>query len=148
MNFALTLLDDHQPGDLPKMRGRTFDLRSAYKQFGVDQWHSDFLQVCVKNPAGGHGLFGVTALPFGATGSVTSFLRVSNAIAHIGHVGLDIIWSAFFDDYTAICTESEEDNVTFYIESLFRMLGIDFATEGTKRHHSKRSSRPWVWSLT
>ena len=130
--YLATLLDDHQPGELPKMKGRTFDLRSAYKQFGVDQWHSDFLQVCVKNPAGGHGLFGATALPFGATGSVTSFLRVSNAIAHIGHVGLDIVWSAFFDDYTAICTESEEDNVTFYIESLFRMLGIDFATEGDK----------------
>jgi len=63
---------------------------------------------------------------------VTSFLRVSNAIAHIGHHGLDIIWSAFFDDYTAICADTEEDNVTFYIESLFRMLGIDFATEGDK----------------
>ena len=65
--YLATLLDDHQVGNLPKMKGRTFDLRSAYKQFGVDKWHFDFLQVCVENPAGGHGLFGVTALPFGAT---------------------------------------------------------------------------------
>ena len=130
--YLATLLDDHQDGNIPKLKGRTFDLRSAYKQFGVDKWHSDFLQVCVKNPKGGHGLFGVTALPFGATGSVTSFLRVSNALARIGHHGLDLIWSAFFDDYTAICTDTEEDNVTFYIEALFRMLGFDFATEGDK----------------
>ena len=130
--YLATLLDNHAPCELPRIKGRTFDLRSAYKQFGVDQWHSEFLQICVKNPEGGHGLFGVNALPFGATGSVTSFLRVSNALAYIGHHGLDLIWSAFFDDYTAICTESEEDNVTFYIESLFRMLGIDFATEGDK----------------
>lgn len=130
--YLATLLDNHQPCDIPKLNGRTFDLRSAYKQFGVDEWHSNFLQICVRNPDGGHGLFNVNALPFGATGSVTSFLRVSNALAHIGHFGLDLIWSAFFDDYTAICTEAETDNVTFYIESLFRMLGIDFATEGDK----------------
>ena len=130
--YLATLLDDHVVGTLPRIKGRTFDLRSAYKQFGVDDWHSNFLQICVRNPKGGHGLFGVNALPFGATGSVTSFLRVSNALAYIGIHGLDLVWSAFFDDYTAICCEYEEDNVTFYIESLFRILGIDFATEGDK----------------
>ena len=52
---------------------RTYDLKSAYKQFGVDTWHSRFLKIAVKNPEGGFGLFDVYALPFGATGSVTCF---------------------------------------------------------------------------
>ena len=53
-------------------------------------------------------------------------------LAFIGIHGLDLIWSAFFDDYTVVCDEREENNVTFYVESLFRLLGISFAAEGDK----------------
>ena len=63
---------------------------------------------------------------------MNSFLRVSNALAYIGCHGLDIVWSAFFDDYTVVCCEREEVNVTFYVESLFRLLGIGFAMDGDK----------------
>ena len=59
-------------------------------------------------------------------------LRISNALAFIGIHGLDLIWSAFFDDYTVVCDEREENNVTLYVESLFRLLGISFAAEGDK----------------
>ena len=130
--YLAVMMDDAGDVKLPKIKGRTFDLKSAYKQYGVDAWHSDFLQICVRNPTGGHGLFNVHALPFGATGSVTGFLRISNALAFIGHHGLDLIWSAFFDDYTVICDSEEDRNVTFYVESLFRLLGIAFASEGDK----------------
>ena len=130
--YLAVMMDDADAATLPKIKGRTFDLKSAYKQYGVDAWHSDFLQICVRNPAGGHGLFNVHALPFGATGSVTGFLRISNALAFIGHHGLDLIWSAFFDDYTIICDSEEDCNVVFYAESLFRLLGIAFASEGDK----------------
>ena len=130
--YLAYLLDNTTTVSAPRLKGRTFDLKSAYKQYGVDEWHRDFLRICVKNPSGGHGLFKVTALPFGATGSVNSFLRVSNALAYIGSYGLDIVWSAFFDDYTVLCCEQEETNVTFYVESLFRLLGINFAEEGDK----------------
>ena len=33
--------------------GRTFDLKSAYKQFGVDVPHSEKLRIAVKKPGGG-----------------------------------------------------------------------------------------------
>ena len=79
--YLAYLLDNTSKATAPWLKGRTFDLKSAYKQYGVDEWHRDFLRICVKNPSGGHGLFKVTALPFGATGSVNSFLRVSNALA-------------------------------------------------------------------
>ena len=48
--YLATLLDDHQAGNLPKMKGRTFDLRSAYKQFGVDQWPLRFLASLCEEP--------------------------------------------------------------------------------------------------
>ena len=130
--YLAYIMDKAQHGVLPKLVGRTFDLKSAYKQYGVDEWHSNFLQICVRNPHGGHGLFHVNALPFGATGSVSGFLRISNALAFIGYRGLDLIWSAFFDDYTVISDEAEEANVTFYVESLFRLLGVEFAVDGDK----------------
>ena len=126
------MLDGSDPALLPKIKGRTFDLKSAYQQYGVDAWHSNFLQICARDPAGGHGLFNVHALPFGATGSVTGFLRISNALAFIGTHALDLIWTAFFDDFIVICDEQEELNVTFYVESLFRLLGVFFATEGDR----------------
>ena len=53
--------------------GRTFDLTSAYKQFGVDKEHAERLRIAVKRPGGGVAFFKVLALPFGATGSVAAF---------------------------------------------------------------------------
>ena len=70
--------------------GRTFDLKSAYKQFGVDVPHSEKFRIAVKRPGGGVAFFKVLALPFGATGSVSAFLRISSAIAFIGSGGLYI----------------------------------------------------------
>ena len=34
--------------------------------------------------------------------------------------------------FTCICCSEEEKNVSFYIESLFRLLGVDFADSGDK----------------
>ena len=112
--------------------GRTFDLKSAYKQFGVDVPHSEKLRIAVKRPGGGVAFFKVLALPFGATGSVTAFLRISSAIAFIGSKGLCIPWSVFFDDYTALSPIGLEKDTTFYAEALFKLLGINFASEGSK----------------
>ena len=126
------LLDLGPSHTLPKLKGRTFDFKPAYKHCGVDVWCSKFLKIAVKKPEGGFGLLDVYALPFGATGSVTSFLRVSNALAHIGLYCLDLTWSAFFDDFTSKCAEGEETNVSFYVEGLLKLLGIAYATDGGK----------------
>jgi hypothetical protein len=112
--------------------GRTFDLKSAYKQFGVDKEHAERLRIAVKRPGGGVAFFKVLALPFGATGSVAAFLRISSAIAYVGTKGLEIPWSVFFDDYTALSPAGLENDTTFYAEALFKLLGINFASEGSK----------------
>ena len=112
--------------------GRTFDLKSAYKQFGVDAAHAERLRIAVKRPGGGIGYFKVLALPLGATGSVAAFLRISAAIAYVGTKGLSIPWSVFFDDYIALSPKGLEADTTFYAEALFKLLGINFASEGSK----------------
>ena len=127
------LLDSQSFVDKGKgLLGRTFDLKSAYKQFGVDVPHSEKLRIAVKKPGGGVAFFKVLALPFGATGSVSAFLRISSAIAFIGSKGLCIPWSVFFDDYTALSPSGLELDTTFYAEALFKLLGINFASEGSK----------------
>ena len=64
--YLASMLDDTSHADLPGLVGRTYDLRSAYKQFGTDPWHADRLRIAVKKPAGGYGVFSALALPFGA----------------------------------------------------------------------------------
>ena len=131
-SYLAILLDESQTESPPKLVGRTFDLKSAYKQFGVDDFHSHHCFVGVKNPKGGVSQLAVKALPFGATGSVAAFLRISACVCYIGVRALDLIWTAYFDDFTAVCSEEEAINVEFYVTSLFKLLGLSYASEGDK----------------
>jgi len=72
---------------LPNLVGRTFDLKSAYKQFGVDVEHQKTLRIAQRHPDGGVKFFAVQSLPFGATACVSSFLRIAASIKFIGTVG-------------------------------------------------------------
>eukprot|EP00435_Cladocopium_sp_Y103_P030658 s4259_g7.t1 len=112
--------------------GRTFDLKSAYKQFGVDTEHAQKLRIAIKRPGGGVGYFKVFALPFGATGSVASFLRLAASISFIGLKGLALPWTSFFDDFTMLTPEGTESDAEFFAEGLFKLLGLEYAAEGTK----------------
>ena len=115
-----------------KLVGRTFDLKSAYKQFGVDLEHQRSLRIAQKHPDGDVRFFAVQSLPFGATASVSSFLRIAASIKYIGTVGLRLVWTNFFDDYTAVCLEATAPEVTFCVESLLKLLGVKFAATGPK----------------
>ena len=62
----------------PLLQGRTYDLKSAYKQFAIHPDDRAILRLAVNQPDHESPvLFGVNALPFGAVGSVSAFLRVS-----------------------------------------------------------------------
>ena len=109
--------------------GRTFDLKAAYKQFGVSLDESNRLKIAIKSGQNDVSFFNVLALP---SGSVVAFLRIAAALAFMGTRGLLICWSSFFDDFTAVAPEKVAGNTQFYIESMFRLLGVDFAAEGDK----------------
>eukprot|EP00435_Cladocopium_sp_Y103_P012737 s4229_g3.t1 len=130
--YLAAMLDSPDAARCPELVGRTYDLRAAYKQFGTDPWHADRLRIGVKNPAGGVGVFRALALPFGASGSVVHFLRISSSLTFIGVVALMLVWTSFFGDFTCLCCQDEEKNTSFYIESLFRLLGVDYADTGDK----------------
>ena len=116
-----------------RMVGKTYDLTSAYKQFGISARDRELLRIATWNPeVNAVALLGVNALPFGATGSVTSFLRVAMAIWFLGVRCLDLVWTCFFDDYTLLSQESSSSSASFAAESLFKLLGIQYAQEGSK----------------
>ena len=113
--------------------GKTYDLTSAYKQFGVSVADRDILRILTMNAETGEPtLLGTNSLPFGATGSVSSFLRVSVALWYIGVRALGLCWTAFFDDYTLLSRRCPAENAGRTAEMLFDLIGIDFAREGKK----------------
>ena len=117
--------------------GKTYDLTSAYKQFGISPSDRDSLRIAVWDAVEKKVKFlGVNALPFGAIGSVSSFLRVAMAIWFIGVRGLRLCWTSFFDDFTILSKQISANNASTAAESLFNLLGVVFAKEGKK-------SVPW-----
>ena len=113
--------------------GRTNDLKSAYKQFGLCVEDRNLLRIAVNKPGRAEPvLVGLNALPFGAIGSVAGFLRISFAIWWIGVFGLGIAWSAYFDDYsTMTITRPELEASTHWaVTTLFELVGLLYAKEG------------------
>ena len=72
-------------GPHPKLLGRTYDLKAAYKQFPVCVADRNLLRIGVNEPGVEEPhIMGINVLPFGAFGSVAAFLRISVAIWCVG----------------------------------------------------------------
>ena len=113
--------------------GRTYDLKSAYKQCGLSSKDRDLLRIAVNRPGTEKPiLIGLNSLPFGAIGSVAGFLRISFAVWWIGVHGLGIAWSAYFDDYSALTRPELEASTNWAVTSLFELIGLAYAKEGPK----------------
>ena len=81
--------------------GKTYELKNAYKQYGVCAGDRETLSLAVWNPKERTANFlGTNALPFGAIGSVSAFLRISMAVWFLGVRGLRLCWTSFVDDFT------------------------------------------------
>ena len=117
----------------PTLLGKTMDLKSAYKQFGICVEDRRRIRVATRKPTTSEiVLLMVNALPFGATGSVSGFLRISMFLWFLGVVGLRLAWTSFYDDYTMISREDCASNAAWSAECLFELLGILYAKEGKK----------------
>ena len=87
------------------MMGRSFELKSAYKQLAIAKQSLSFAFVAVYNPKKAkEELFRLLAAPLRATRRF-SFLRLSNGIWYIGVKALNIIWSCFFDGYVVFARD-------------------------------------------
>ena len=133
------------PGSTPESSGRVFDLKSAYKQFGVSEADRNLVRIAVNEPGKSSPTFlGINALPFGAVGSVAGFLRVSVNLWFIGFLVLRVVWTAFFDDFGTISRDELMSSTEQTVCGLFDILGVKFAQEGAKAS----SSNSWGWWLT
>ena len=128
--WCLTTLGDHS---MESVLGKTYDLKNAYKQYGVACADRSLLRIAVWDPHSSSVRFlGLNALPFGAVGSVGSFLRISMAVWFIGICGLRLCWTSFFDDYTLLSKRACAHSAAIAAEGLFSLLGIEYAKDGKK----------------
>jgi hypothetical protein len=132
--FLAYMVDFTQKGhSVGGISGRNYDLKHAYKQYGISEAERKVIRLAVRNPIkGGISLFGVNSLPFGASGSVGGFLRVSLAIWFLGVALFRLVWTAFFDDYTVFSRDALVSNTAKTVETLFDLLGVEFARDGNK----------------
>ena len=115
------------------IEGKTFDLASAYKQFPLDLEDRSLLRIAVPVPGEKScRVYGLNSLPFGATGSVAGFLRVSTALFHIMTCGLQIWTGTFFDDFPVISRSDIATSTERHVSLLLDMLGMRFSKEGKK----------------
>ncbi|CAJ1388422.1 unnamed protein product [Effrenium voratum] len=123
----------HGAGFPFELLGKTFDLSSAYKQYPLHSHDRDLVRIALKDTeTDACRVFGLNALPFGATGSVAGFLRISSAIFFVLTQGLHIWSSAFFDDFPTLSVADASAMTDKHVAMLFDLLGVDFAREGKK----------------
>ena len=117
----------------PKLLGRTYDLKAAYKQFPVCVADRNLLRIGVNEPGVEEPhIMGINVLPFGAVGSVAAFLRISVAIWCVGLKCLSLYWSAFYDDFSVVTRTELQKSTSWACESLFTLLGMQYANSGSK----------------
>ena len=117
----------------PTLLGKTMDLKSAYKQFGICTTDRERIRVATRHPTTSElVLLMVNSLPFGATGSVSGFLRVSMFLWFLGMMGARLAWTCFYDDYTMVSRSDCVSNAEWAAACLFDLLGVVYAKEGKK----------------
>ena len=80
--------------------GKTFDLKSAYRQLGTRPEEAWATILVVYDPHDCQPKFFMQhALPFGAVGSVVGFNRLSRALWALGSSWLNLCWTSFYDDF-------------------------------------------------
>eukprot|EP00435_Cladocopium_sp_Y103_P057714 s379_g20.t1 len=111
--------------------GKTFDLSKAYKQLAVFPGHQK--HAIVGFPVKGSWRFYKSfSLPFGCTGSVYGFVRISQAIWFIVTRLLFAVTSHYFDDFPTLERAEGCRILSLAFSAVLDMLGWVHAKEGDK----------------
>ena len=131
---CLSWLRFRLPGSPPeRILGRTWDLKSAYKQLAVRADHKHFAIICVMDPEADVVQYcRLHSLPFGAVAAVHAFLRCSEALKAIARKKFFIAMTSFFDDFTVLTSAANAAHVEVVVSSMFKKLGWRVATEEKK----------------
>eukprot|EP00435_Cladocopium_sp_Y103_P054817 s1566_g18.t1 len=129
-SLALALLQD---SCTKNVLGKTFDLKSAYRQLGIKPSSLDFSYIVCFDPVSRKpAVFQMLAVPFGGSRSVYSFLRIVRVIWWIACKCLSIMWSNFYDDFVTFSWTEDAQRTSDAVELLFDLLGWQFVREGDK----------------
>lgn len=117
-----------------------YDLKSAYKQLAINPESKWASFIVIFNPKTRKPeIYQLRAVPFGATRSVFSFLRIAHSMWFLGASELNLMWSNFYDDFIALAPESTVNSTHLTIETLFDLLGWRFARDGSKANEFSKS---------
>ena len=121
-----------EQGKSKALKGRSFDLTSAYRQLPVADSSLQWAKITAFDPESKRpACFQQYALPFGAKGAVVAFIRCARALQWIAHQLLLVI-SCFYDDYVLVSPESTCDNAERSYGLLLDLLGWSYDKEGEK----------------
>ena len=132
-NMVMLALKEAEAAGIPvdQWMGKTFDLSKAYKQLAVKPSHQR--HAVVGFPIQGSWQFYRSiALPFGCTGSVYGFVRISQAIWFILCRLLGAVMCHYFDDFPTIEREPGCRVLSLAVSAVLGMLGWEHAKEGDK----------------
>ena len=89
---------------------------------------------CIYNcETGGPEVYQLLTLPFGATHSVYSFLRLARLLYTIATRGLYLLTTNFYDDYILASLPGSVESSKNAMELIFMLTGWQFGTDGKKR---------------
>ena len=116
-----------------RLVGRTWDLKSAYKQLAVRADHSRFAWIAVQDPTTKSlHLAQMHSMPFGAVASVHAFLRCSEALKFLGRSHLLLVITSYFDDFTVLTWQTTAHHTTLVVETFFQQMGWTVSPEAKK----------------
>ena len=107
----------------------SLDLKSAYKQLPLNP--CDYNKAVVSLWDAGCGdisCFVTKTLPFGASGSVRNFLRMSSFL-HAAGSALGIVWSSYFDDFPMVSHALHVSSTMACAKGFLFLFGFSFAED-------------------
>ncbi len=115
------------------LMAKTYDLKSAYRQVPVAASHLKYGYVCVFNPQSGlPEVYRMLTLPFGASHSVYSFLRLARTLFELATRSLLLLTTNFYDDFVLASPDSLHSSSANSMEMLFLLTGWSYARDGKK----------------
>ena len=112
---------------------KTYDLKSAYRQVPIRQDHLCFSYFCIYNCEKGQAeIYQLLTLPFGATHSVYSFLRLARMLYTICTRQLYLLTTNFYDDYILASLPNSIESAKNSMELVFLLTGWNFDRDGKK----------------
>lgn len=115
------------------LEGKTYDLKSAYRQVPIRADHLKYGYFSVFNAElRKPQIYRLRTLPFGAVHSVYSFLRLARMLYAIAVQGLKLLTTNFYDDFILASPPSLKESAQSGMELVFMLTGWEFARTGKK----------------